>query len=191
VTRMIWSKGRAGMVAVLLAVPLRAPALELEVSPTRPFFPANLPVVLRVLVRNPLDSMDAPYLKRGFWPEPYMMGMDGDLSLHVSVTDPQGRQLERPSHTYMIRVRAQTEPYAFQPLPPGSLFGEDVVLSDEKFGFAFRELGTYTIEVGVGASPLEWYDKWVRSHRRDEHPAFGRAELFTGSLRATTTVVVE
>lgn len=178
------------LVATLAGAPL--PALELDASPARSYFRLGEPIVIRVLLRNPYDSKESPYVKRGFWPVPCTSPWDGDLTLSVSVTGPDGRARTATPRHRQILVRIQTAPQHFERLRPGMMYGEEIALTGDEFGFEFRERGRHTVAVGVGsAGAREWYDAWLTTNRGQDHLEFAREDLFSGSLSTTTTIDIE
>ncbi len=99
-----------GCTILVLLVAGESRALELRLQATKLSYRVGEPVIMRVLVTNPLDSKKVWYLKRGFWLVPYSYPMDGDLGLVTEVRGPDGRPLEPTTANFCLFVCVRTHP---------------------------------------------------------------------------------
>jgi hypothetical protein len=171
---------------VLVGLAVSVPALDLQLQPVKESYRQGEPVVVRVLVLNPVSSTGTPYLKRHFWLVPFSEPMHGDLALQIEVTAPDGRVLT-PTTSRMIVARIRTEPSMFQALYPGGIFGQEIALDGKGLEFAMSAPGIYRVSASLRAvSSREWFEEWQRKHRKGSAVEFTRDELFEGPLLART-----
>ena len=165
-------------------------ALELRLQATKASFRAGEPVVVRVLVTNPVDSTRVWYLKRGFWLVPYVYPMDGDLGLVTEVRGPDGNRLE-PTTKSLLLVRMRTEPAMFHPLRRGEIFGQEIALDGDGLEYKMTTPGTYRVSAILSpASPRSWFVNWRRSNPYAPAPSFSVDDLYEGPAFAPPIDVV-
>lgn len=166
--------------ALVLLLASAGHALELQLHATKVGYRSGEPVVVRVLVVNPVGSKETWYLKRSFWLVPYSYPMDGDVGLIIQVRN-SGGELLKVTSSSMIVVRSRTDPIMFQPLYPGSIFGQDVALDGPGLEYDLRKPGGYRVTATLSpAAPRAWFDKWREANPGQQYIAFKREELFEG-----------
>lgn len=165
-------------------------ALELRLQATKASFRAGEPVVVRVLVTNPLDSTKVWYLKRGLWLVPFMYPMDGDLGLVTDVRGPDGTRLE-PTTEVLMFVRMRTDPSMFHPLHRGEIFGQEIALDGRGLEYKMKAPGTYRVSAILSpAAPRSWFASWRRSNPDAPNPGFSAEDLYEGPAFAPPIEVV-
>ena len=174
------TKPVAVCVTLLLLGAIPSGALDLQLQPTKTAYRSGEPIVVRILVVNPLSWKDIWYLKRGFWLVPYSDPMDGDLGLMIQVRG-SNSELLKGTQASMIVVRSQTHPAMFLPLYPGSIFGEDIALDGPGLEYDMKKPGRYRVTATMfAASPRTWFDKWRKANPGDQYVPFKREQLFDG-----------
>jgi hypothetical protein len=173
---------------VLAAQPRSDVPLELQLQVLTPAVRRGSAVVVRVVVRNPPEAKRTWYLVPGFWPLPYTSPSGADLALRVEVRDRTGHLLPA-TRAMLVVARMTTYPSAFNALRPGQLFGEDVVITSEAFGFSFPAAGKYIISATVATEAQRWFDRWLREQRHPGQVPFDRESLFVGPIGAGPVTV--
>jgi hypothetical protein len=89
----------------------------------------------------------------------------------------------------MIVARVRTEPWTFAELLPGELFGRDVTLTSDEFGFDMTRPGVYKVSAMLTSRPARWFDHWLAEGHKVADVSFKREDLFEGTIAAEAVEV--
>ena len=176
--------------SLLLLGPSELSAVELRLQATKAAFRPGEPVVVRVLVTNPLGSSKVWYLKRAFWLVPFTTPMNGDLGLVTEVRAPDGVRLE-PTTEVLMFIRPPTYPSMFHALHPGEIFGHEIALDGRGLEYKMKAPGIYRVSAILSpAAPRSWFANWRRSNPDEPTPEFSADDLYEGPAFAPAIEVV-